>query len=1132
MVPALGLLPADAATLPARPTALTGTAAAATGGSAGNPLLDLAPALGDVDRLGTALPTAAQRAAATALGDVELRWNQLGTPASILPRRGDLGAAPGTPAEGARAWLRQNAAVLGLSTSQVDGLELVSDQTMAGSTGHAVLLRQRFDGLSAATGGMVTVGVAGGRVHYVSSSLSRARDGLALPEPTLGAVQGWLRAATDAGLPVAGLDSARITSVVSDGWTRLTVPGIAQEQQVRLRAVGLADGTARPVLEANVVDVAGGGATAFTTLVDAVTGDVLVRRSRVDHAAYNDVFTGSLSGTSCGPRHAFELKDSATRTLTAVATALPVDDVTVTFSGPSGVLATSDLLTAPEVATYTAPKPLPAGTYAVQVCPFDASSITVGAYALTVSTSDAAAPSTGGSVLPAPLWRFFPGNPSLAAPGELEDTSRTGCWQLPDDRCDLPTGELRNVAATGAWDTLANGVPTFTTVGNNASTHEAWASPLTPGGLLQAPYSPTREYDTEFTDAWHASGCDPTQLAPGGNDIDASVTNLFAAHNRMHDYSYYLGFTEENYNLQADNLGRGGRGGDPEVGNAQAGAVTGGSTGQYLGRDNANQIALQDGVPGITNQYLFQPIAGAFYAPCRDGGLDMGIVGHEYTHAISNRMVGGPDDGLTSEHGGAMGESWSDLVAGEYMFSHGYGNGGNPWAIGVYATGNEKVAIRDYAIDANPLNFSDYGFDSTGAEVHADGEIWNGVNWEVRQALVDKYDAKFPYADKALQLRCAQATRNASPLAADQCPGNRRWVQLVFDSFLLQQGATSMVDARDAFVAADRMRFGGADVATIDAAFARRGLGAGASTPSPDSEDVTASFASASGGNAPVTFRSSRPGQVFVGDYEARVTPVADTDSATALGATASFTPGTYKLVFVSPTGGATRFTMKVASGGRATTVTVPDFGPNLAAETNGASVISATAGSRNAEALIDGAEATNWGGVTAENVDVSQPSVTVDLAGNSSLVSRIQVSAMLNPAPASGSDLPLAAAAEDDPDSGSRFTALRRFAIEVCNLDCTSKKATWTRVLTSSADAFPAMAPRPVAPDLTLRSFTLPSPVQAQAVRLVALENQCTGYAGYAGEQDSDPLNDTDCASASDRGTIVHAAELQVFGR
>ena len=139
----------------------------------------------------------------------------------------------------------------------------------------------------------------------------------------------------------------------------------------------------------------------------------------------------------------------------------------------------------------------------------------------------------------------------------------------------------------------------------------------------------------------------------------------------------------------------------------------------------------------------------------------MGIVGHEYTHAISNRMIGGPDEGLTSEQGGAMGESWGDLTAGEYMFSHGYANGGNPWAVGVYATGNKSVAIRDYAINKNPLNYSDYGFDSTGAEVHADGEIWNGTQWEVRQALVKKWNAKFPYDNKPLQLRCAQAHRRA-----------------------------------------------------------------------------------------------------------------------------------------------------------------------------------------------------------------------------------------------------------------------------------------------------------------------------------------------------------------------------------
>ena len=345
----------------------------------------------------------------------------------------------------------------------------------------------------------------------------------------------------------------------------------------------------------------------------------------------------------------------------------------------------------------------------------------------------------------------------------------------------------------------------------------------------------------------------------------------------MHDYSFGLGFTERNYNMQQVNIENPGvaRDGDPEIGNAQAGALTGGQP-SYLGRDNANQITLQDGVPGITNQYLFQPIAGAFYSPCADGGLDMSIVGHEYTHAISNRMIGGPDEGITSEQGGAMGESWGDLVGAEYMFAHGYSTGANPWAVGPYATGNKQAGIRDYAINKNPLNYSNYGFDSTGPEVHADGEIWNAVQWQVRSALVKKWNAKYPYTDKQRQLDCSQGTRRQGPFRPTVCPGNRRWMALMFDAFLLQQGATSFVDARNAMIAADRMRFDGVNKKALWDAFAKRGLGKGART-TPDSVNPQASFASPTSRNGQITFRTPGPGKVYVGRYEARANPVADT---------------------------------------------------------------------------------------------------------------------------------------------------------------------------------------------------------------------------------------------------------------
>lgn len=1123
MLPGLIQLPAIAEENPPSPERLTGEVLDDVR-TPGDPVHGLE----DVDVRAAVAPVAGALDAVSDLGAMSsVRWNDFGTPASLLPADGSLGAAPGAPADGARAWLRDHAAAFGLSAGQVDGLELVSAQPFAQSGARAVLFRQTYGDLPAASGGLVTVGVADGKVAYVSSSIVPGSG--TPPEASLSALEGFLKAAADVGRPVAAGDVSTIDARDAQGWTRLQVPGLAQEQMVRPRALGMTDGSVRRVWEVNVIDNDPGKshALAHTVLVDAVSGEVLVRRNAVQNSEGVESFTGAFTATECGPKHPFELTDDNTRSIALTGLSSPADDITIKLFDPAGrLLGTYDLLTSPETGTYTANR-IPGGTYTAQVCPFDDASAVSGQYQLTVVTSDQAA--STGETQANPSWRYFLANPTLDGPQRTPTNSVIGCWLRGEARCDDPPGILDNVQATAPWDATFSGVPTFTTIGNNANTHEAWASPLTPGGTAQAPYSPTRDYTEEFTDAWNNEECNPAELTPGGNDINASVGNLFVAHNRMHDYSYYLGFNEQNYNMQSENGGRGGVAGDPEIGNAQAGALTGGQP-SFLGRDNANQITLQDGTPGITNQYLFQPIAGAFYAPCTDGGLDMGIVGHEYTHAISNRMVAGPDEGLTSEQGRAMGESWSDLVAAEYHFAHGYSNGGNVWAVGVYATGNREVAIRDYSINRNPLNYSDYGFDTTGAEVHSDGEIWNGTQYAVRQALVKKWNRRFPAGNRLQQERCAQASPRKSPVPARYCPGNRRWIQLMFDSFLLQQGATSMLDARDAMIAADRMRFRGRNEKVLWDAYARRGMGAKASTPSADSEDVKASFASPTARNGRITFRAPKGGQLFVGAYEARVTPVADTIRRTKLGQRVSFTPGRYQMLFTSPRHAAKRFTVKVSRGER-DRVRVR-AARNLAAGKNGAKVIGASADSRNTAFLIDGTESTNWGGVNADgttNVDEQSPFVSVDLAGKrASTVRRVNVSAYLRPAEGGSDPVPLAQV-DEDPDSGSRFTALRRFALERCMSRCGSDGARWKRFYTSRADAFPAKRPRPVAPDLNLRTFDVPD-VRARALRLVAVENQCTGFAGYAGEQDADPINDTDCKTASDRGTIVHAAELQVW--
>ncbi|MCW2765151.1 MAG: peptidase fungalysin, partial [Nocardioides sp.] len=600
---------------------------------------DAVAGLSDLDARGTALPSGPQKRAAAQLGAVDLRWNDFGTPSSILPADGVLAkATSANPVKAARSWLSANAAVFGLTPTKVAALDLVNDQELAAGGGHAVLFRQSFGGLVPALGSMVTVGVARGEIAYASSSISKTTGSPAVP--VLTPLQGWVKAAANVGRTLDAGQLAKIVSKVTRGWTRLSVPGFAQPQQVRLRALAMADGSVHPVLEANVVDVKGGSAFAYTLLVDAVTGEVLHRQNQAENSSDAFQFQGEVTATGCGPKHAFEITDEATKQIAAVAAAAnTLNDIQVKLFDPTGqLLVTGDLATSPESATYSADS-IPAGIYTVQVCPFDSPTVPFvppGNYVAGVTTSDTAGPSAGDASFPS-KWRYFPANPSLDySPDTMPKNSVIGCW-VAGAGCTSPTGPFRNVAAPGPWDSAANtALGSMTTVGNNANTHEAWVSPLTPGGTAQAPISPTREYTTKFTDAWNNSGCDPAQLTPGGNDIDAVVTNLFVAHNRMHDFSYYLGFNESNYNLQASNLGRGGVEGDQEVGNAQAGALTGGQP-SYLGRDNANQITLQDGVPGITNQYLFQPLAGAFYSPCADGGLDMGIVGHEYTHAISNR---------------------------------------------------------------------------------------------------------------------------------------------------------------------------------------------------------------------------------------------------------------------------------------------------------------------------------------------------------------------------------------------------------------------------------------------------------------------------------------------------------------
>ncbi len=287
-----------------------------------------------------------------------------------------------------------------------------------------------------------------------------------------------------------------------------------------------------------------------------------------------------------------------------------------------------------------------------------------------------------------------------------------------------------------------------------------------------------------------------------------ATTNLFYQHNRIHDEYYGYGFTESAGNFQNDNFGKGGVGGDAVQGDVQAGIQ---ATPPAL--DNANFSTPPDGLPGITNMFLWETIPGSFIAPCVDGDNDVSVIQHEYTHGMTNRMVGG-GEALSGEQAGAMGEGWSDWYALNHLFNAGLET--SP-VEGKYVTANSDRGIRNYNYGKSPLNYGDLGYDFVGNEVHADGEIWTATLWDLRQALIAKYGTK---------------------------PGAKRAALLITAALPDTAPSPSMLDARDGILTADQDLYGGKDESLIWSVFAGRGMGSQAGSTGSTDPDPLPSFSS------------------------------------------------------------------------------------------------------------------------------------------------------------------------------------------------------------------------------------------------------------------------------------------------
>ncbi|MCB9246506.1 MAG: T9SS-dependent M36 family metallopeptidase [Flavobacteriales bacterium] len=195
-----------------------------------------------------------------------------------------------------------------------------------------------------------------------------------------------------------------------------------------------------------------------------------------------------------------------------------------------------------------------------------------------------------------------------------------------------------------------------------------------------------------------------------------------------------------------------------------------------------------------------------------DSDFDNGVIAHEYTHGISIRLTGGPSQNcLTGNE--QMGEGWSDFLA--LVMTHAPGaKGEDRRGIGTYVTNEPTTGggIRPYPYSTsrsiNPVTY-DYIKQPQFTIPHGVGSVWCSMLWDLYWAFIDRYgyDADL-YKGKG---------------------GNNMVMLLVMDGLKLQGCNPGFVDGRDAILAADRLRYGGANQRIIWEVFAARGLGYSAS---------------------------------------------------------------------------------------------------------------------------------------------------------------------------------------------------------------------------------------------------------------------------------------------------------------
>jgi hypothetical protein len=340
------------------------------------------------------------------------------------------------------------------------------------------------------------------------------------------------------------------------------------------------------------------------------------------------------------------------------------------------------------------------------------------------------------------------------------------------------------------------------------------------------PFTPFPVHE-DCQDAAEPCAWDPAIRSSWQTNRNQNAVQAFYLVSRFHDH---LAGDAVAFDDGSGNFEKGGTGGDdPVLTQTDDGADTEGDGGPDINhKNNANMSTPPDGDPPTMQMYLFENSGESDALDFRsiNGGDDSGVVWHEYTHGLSNRLVTNADGAgaLSTAHAGAMGEAWSDWYASDFQVQLGLKDDdlGTPAEIDVGDYSDfDPHALRTQALDCpvgivnrscaggaatgvGGYTLDDFGKVAGAPEVHADGEIWSETLWDLRQALEVK----------------TGSAATASEFAEI----------LVSDGMRVSPPEPSMLDMRNAILTAEQIDFGGAAHDLVWDVFRKRGMGYYAAT--------------------------------------------------------------------------------------------------------------------------------------------------------------------------------------------------------------------------------------------------------------------------------------------------------------